>query len=401
MKVLQINAVIQKGSTGIIARDIGNTVVRFNGTVYYASQEKVQESNTYCIGSPTDYKLHALYCRLTGLQGYASRISTRKLLQWITDIRPDIIHLHNIHNNYINLPMLFSYIRKKQIHTVITLHDSWMMTGKCMHFLKYGCSKWKTGCYNCVAQKKEIPSLFVDNAHKVWVDRKKYIGDNPFVHIVGCSNWITEATKESVLKDRVIGTVYNGIDLKVFRPCKTQLRQKLGIEGKYVMLGMANKWLAQENDRVFQNFTAGMQEEEVLVLVGCSKEQMGSLRSGVIGLPFVSGRSELAECYAMADVFINVTKVDTFPTVNLEALACGTPVITFNSGGAGETIDRQTGIVVPYGDALELRRALDTIKAGDREMQREYCQKRAQTFFNRLTNYDTYIEIYKQLMLNA
>lgn len=398
MRVLQINAVINKGSTGTIARDICKAVSRYGGEGFFASQENAQAYNEFTVGKPIDYKLHALFSRITGLQGYASKASTRTLLCWIEQIQPDIIHIHNIHNNYIHLPMLFTFIAEKKIHTVVTLHDSWMLTGKCMHFLKYGCSKWKTGCCSCPAQKKEIPSLFVDNSHKVWSDRKKYIGENPYVRIVGCSEWITHAALESVLKERVVGTIHNGVDLEVFRPTKNTIRQELSISDNYVILGMANKWLAPENEETYRAFIPQLREDEILVLVGCSLEQIKKLPAKVIGIPFVTEKTRLAQCYSMADVFVNTTKVDTFPTVNLEALACGIPVVTYDSGGASETIDSKTGYTVPYGDVQKLRESIDHLKNIDRQKQKGNCIDRAKRYFDCTRCYDDYISLYRRIL---
>ena len=398
MRVLQINAVINKGSTGIIARDICKTIIGYGGEVFFASQEKAQANNEFTVGKPIDYKLHALFSRITGLQGYESKTSTRALVYWIEQIQPDIIHIHNIHNNYIHLPTLFTFIAEKKIPTVITLHDSWMLTGKCMHFLKYGCSKWKTGCCNCPAQKKEVPSLFLDSSHKVWNDRKKYIGENPYIHIVGCSEWITHAAKESVLRERVIGTIYNGVDLAVFHPRENAIRQELSINDKYVILGMANKWLAPENENTYRTFIPQLQEDEILVLVGCSQDQIKKLPNKVIGMPFVTERTRLAECYSMADVFVNTTKVDTFPTVNLEALACGIPVVTYDSGGARETIDSETGYTVAYGDVQALRESINHLKNIDRQKQKEKCIDRTKRYFDCTRCYDDYILLYQRIL---
>lgn len=398
MRVLQINAVINKGSTGIIARDICKAVVSYGGEAFFASQDKSQANNEFTVGNWIDYKLHALYSRITGLQGYSSKTSTRALLYWIEQIKPDVVHIHNIHNNFINLPMLFTFLAEKKIPTVITLHDSWLLTGKCMHFLKYGCLKWKTGCYNCPAQKKEVPSLFLDRSHKVWDDRKKYIGKNPYVHIVGCSEWITNMAQESVLKERVVGTVHNGVNLDIFHPRENTIRNELSINDKYVILGMANKWLASENEETYRTFISKLQEDEVLVLIGCSQNQIKKLSGKVVGIPFVTERIRLAEFYSMADVFVNTTIVDTFPTVNLEALACGTPVVTYDSGGARETIDSKTGYLVNYGDVQALRESINHLKNVDKKKLKENCIDRAKSHFDSKICYDDYILLYQRIL---
>ena len=398
MKVLQINAVINKGSTGRIARDIGECILKKGGNVYFASQEKAKNLCEYTIGNNLDYKLHALFSRVTGMQGYASKIATKQMIKWINEIKPDIIHIHNIHNNYLNLPILFNYIYEKKLKTVITLHDSWFFTGKCTHFLKYDCLKWKEGCKNCIAKKKEVPNYFFDTSSKVWNDRRKYIGDNPMISIVGCSKWISDCAKESVIGKRIVGTIYNGIDTEIFKPTKSLLKENLCIKEKFIILGMANKWLSQENTKTFKEFIKSLKSDEILLLLGCKSTEIEKLPKNVKGIGFVSDRNLLAKYYSIADVFVNVTKVDTFPTVNLEALSCGVPVVAYDSGGTKETINQDIGYIVQYGDTYKLRKSIDLIRSRDKIKLSYKCREHVKKKFNKLMCYDSYIELYNNIL---
>lgn len=401
MKVLQINATYGIGSTGEIACGIGKTAERCGIDVYYACGDVSPQDNgdrIFTIGNPLDHRFHALYSRIFGSQGKASYFATKQLLRRMSKIKPDIFHLHNLHNNYINYPLLFKYIQKNQINTVITLHDCWFFTGKCCHFVYDGCEKWKTTCGKCPRLKKEIPSYFFDRSSRDLALKKKLIGTNPYVHIVGCSNWITDLCKQSVLSKRVVGTIYNGIDTKLYYPRKTDLRMELGLQGKYVMLGMAGKWLSEENVETYSAFMDSLYFDEVLLLVGCTPAQIADLPRGVVGVPFIRDKDTLAAYYSVADVFINVTKADTLPTVNMEALACGTPVITYDSGGCPEIISDDVGAVVPYGDYEELIKCKNRVRRFGKERYTVACIQRVEKCFAKETNFLKYIELYQTIV---
>lgn len=400
MRVLQINAVYETGSTGEIIKGINYCAHKQGIETYIAcASYNNDDNNVVVIGNAIDHKLHALYSRVFCKQGYASKIATAKFLKKVGKINPDIIHLHNLHSNYINITMLFKYIKSHKIQTVITLHDCWYMTGKCCHFLDVGCEKWKTGCIGCPKLKGELPSIFIDNADKVLKDRKKYIGDNPYVHTVGCSEWVTGICKQSVISPTTFGTIHNGIDLDIFKPTKSSLRSKKGLEDKFVIMGMANKWLDPINADTYNYFTDNMSDNDVLMLIGCKPEQIGNLPKNVIGIGFVSDRKELAEYYSAADAFVNTTKVDTFPTVNIEALACGTPVVTYNSGGSAEAVTDNTGFVVDFGDYKSLFNAVNIIKESNFEYAGK-CVSYSKEHFNKNNCYIEYLDLYKKLLEN-
>ena len=405
MKILQINAVYGHGSTGLIAKEILDEVIVSGGEAYAASVERQNHTNLgslsgyITIGNKLDRNIHALKSRIFGEQGFYSKAATKKLIQKIQYIDPDIIHLHNLHNNYINLELLFDFIREYKINTVITLHDCWFFTGKCCHFLYDDCEKWLTGCIHCPRQKKEIPSFFFDRSARDYEKKKLLIGANPYVHVVGCSDWLTNCARRSFLKNRVEYTIYNGIDLSIFKPTDYGTKISLGLEGKKIILGMANKWLAEENRSTYDYIISKLHKNTVLILIGCTNKQILNIaKENILAIGFVQNRSKLAEYYSMADVFVNVTKVDSFPTVNIEALACGTPVITYDSGGSAETIDGTTGAVVAYGDYINLMNKINTVLKIGKLKYKENCVKRAMQYYDKKERFQEYIKLYENIM---
>lgn len=404
MKVLQINAVYGHGSTGDIVRELLLNVKKVGGQSYIAVPEKIKNHNEVDgyirIGNKIDYKLHSLSSRIFGMQGFSSKKSTLKLIKEIEKINPDIIHLHNLHSNYINIEYLFKYIRENKKPTIITLHDCWFLTGKCCHFLYDNCEKWKVKCEKCIRKKKEIPSYFFDTSTKVYEKKKKLIGENPFVYVIGCSKWITEVARQSILNKRVIGTIYNGIDLSIFYPRKNNFRIKYKLEEKYVILGMANKWLTKENEKTYEEILKFLKKDIILFLIGCTEEEIKKLPDNVLGVGFINDKNTLADYYSMADVFVNVTKVDSLPTVNIEAIACGTPVITYNSGGSAEILNSNVGISVEYGDIKGLILSIEKIKTKRKEEYIDQCVKHINENFEKNKCFEKYIDLYEKILSN-
>jgi len=398
LKVLQINAVYNMGSTGVMVREIGDVLEKEGHEVYYAvacSHEK--KENLYEIGNLLDHKLHAFFSRVLGRQGYYSCSATIKLLKWVDGVKPDIIHIHNLHSNYINYLYLFKYVQKRKIKTIITLHDCWFFTGKCFHFLYDDCNKWKDECGECPRIHCEQNSFLFDRTKRVLEDKRKYIGLNEQVTVVTVSDWLRTLAQESVLRKREILTIKNGIDLAVFSPQQVD-RSDYGISNsKFVVLGMANKWLASENRETFVEITSFLQEDELLLLIGCNKHQLENLPNGVKGVGYIYERERLSEYYSLSDVFVNVTKVDSLPTVNIESLACGTPVVTYNSGGSAEILNSDVGICLEYGDVEGLKKAIRQIKKERKSSYSEKCRKHAQMYYQKDNNYQKYIELYKKL----
>lgn len=403
MKILQINATYRIGSTGEIIAGIAQVSAAAGFDTYYVCaslSEDQRNDHIFVMGNRLDHKIHALRSRILGKQGSGSLLATFNLLKWIDKICPDIIHLHNLHSNYINVPLLFHYIQKRGIETVITLHDCWFFTGKCCHFLYDGCNLWKSGCGNCPRKRKEIPSYFFDRSSEDFREKRKLIGENPYVHVVGCSQWLTACARESLLAERVEKTICNGIDLDIFKPYQTDVYENLHKCGAFIILGMANKWLSEDGRETYNHVVKKLGPRMKLFLIGCTPKQIAENSNAHVFMSgFIKNRIELAKCFSSADVFVNVTKADSFPTVNIESIACGTPVITYDSGGSAEIVDRQTGEVVPYGNYEQLLQSIKRIQENGKQSYSRKCRQRAELLYNKNKTFLEYVKLYSQISM--
>lgn len=396
MKVLQINATYGYLSTGLIVKDIGQ-VIKDNGDeaffAYQTTNEKVE--NGYCVGNKLDWKIHAVLARLLGRQAYHSKGATRNFLKYLDEINPDVVHLHNLHSNYINLNMLLDYLAKKDIATVITMHDCWYFTGKCFHYIDVGCDRFTNGCGNCPKQKAPQSSFFFDRSADVVKDREKYLTAIPRLKIVGCSQWICNEAKKGFLQGADISAVWNGLNTEIFKPRdKAQLKKQNDCENKFVIMGMANKWLLPANKTLLERTLEEIKDNEILMIVGCKdehKEELKKFGDKVKAIGFITDREKLAEYYSMADVFVNPTHADTLPTVNMESICCGTPVVTYDVCGSSELILDGCGEVVPEND-------VEGIISAFRKITGEDCAAIGANAFDRKNSYKKYLDIYGDVL---
>lgn len=392
MRVLQINATYGTGSTGMIVEHIKKALDEQGIENWIACQyTNTNEQNVFGISNKLDIKVHALLSRITGTNAHFSRFVTRKFLMKIDQIQPDIVHLHNLHNNFINLNMLLEYLEEKDIKTVLTLHDCWLFTGKCTHFTLVGCDRWKTGCGECVQLRRDIPSWHFDKTGQMWIEKQSRFEKIRQLEVVGCSEWIASLAEQSLLYKGNITTIHNGIDVELFSAIGPDYRTELGIEGKFVILGMANKWFSKENKGLLQSIENSFAEECHIIIVGMK----GTNTPIVTYLEYISNPQNLACIYRTADVFVNVTYEDTLPTVNLEAMACGVPVITYDSCGSGETIEEGTGYVVRQGDVNTLLESLHLLHLNGKKFYSAACRKNIEQNYNCKIQYQKYIDIYR------
>lgn len=398
MKILQINAVYGYGSTGLIMQDVGRIIEASGNEAYYAYQTaNGQVKNGYRVGNKLDWKLHALYSRVFGKQAYFSKRATKKLLKYIDGVKPDVVHLHNLHSNYINLNMLLKYLADEDIGTVITMHDCWYFTGKCFHYIDVGCDGFTKDCQNCPKRKASPTSLLFDTASKVLKDRQKYLSAIPRLKIVGCSDWICGEAKKGFLKDYQLTTIHNGVDTSVFKPYdKEALKAENGASDKFVIMGMANKWFLPSNKGVLEKTLAILDENVRLMIVGCNDEQLESLKQygeKVIPVGFIRDRELLAKRYAMSDVFVNITHADTLPTVNMESICCDTPVITYDSCGSPELVLDGCGTIVKEYDEDGIVEAIKSyINA-----EKKHCFQIGAHHYDKEQCYKKYLEVYEAL----
>ena len=398
MKVLQINATYGYSSTGLIVKDIGDAIEKSGNEALFAYQKgNVPDGKGYVVGNNLDWKFHALLCRLLGKQGYYSSGATKKFLRYLDKEKPDVVHLHNLHSNFINLNMLLEYLAKKDIPTVITMHDCWYFTGKCFHYVDVGCQGFMTDCKNCPKKSAPPKSMIFDCAHEVLKDRYKYLSKIPRLRFVGCSDWVCGEARKGILKDFDFSRVYNGVDTGIFRPRDTEkIIEQYDLKDKRVILGMANKWLLESNKDVFNKIRESIDENSVLMLIGCTDEQKNFLKkfNNVLGVGFIKNRDELAEHYSLADVFVNVTHADTLPTVNMESICCGTPVITYDSCGSPELVIDGCGEIVREND---IQGILSALKKTGKE-KNKHCSQMGREIYDKSKCYSKYIDIYEEII---
>lgn len=399
--LLQINSVVNTGSTGRIAEDIGRIAMGkgWKSYIAYARNERPSQSQLIKIGGDWDIKLHGLQTRLLDNHGFASNRATHKFIEEVERIKPTIVHLHNIHGYYINIEILFNYFAKADIPVVWTLHDCWAFTGHCCHFSFIGCEKWKTHCYECPQKKSYPASYLIDNSRNNFSRKRELFNSVKSMTIVPVSNWLGGLVGESFLKDYPKEVIHNGVDLDIFKPMNTEsIAKKYYTQNKFVLLGVANIWGQRKGLQDFRELSKHLSDDEVIVLVGLSKEQTKDLPTNIIGLERTESVQELAELYSLADVFINPTYEDNFPTTNIESLACGTPVVTYKTGGSPEAIDANTGFVVNQGDIHCLTKVVAEIKSKGKNYYFDACVDRAKDMYDKGDRFEEYFELYKDII---
>jgi len=403
MKVLQINVTANSGSTGKIAEQIGRLVMAegWQSIIAYGRYANPSESNLIRIGTKFDLIEHGIECRLFDNHGLASRQATRQFIQKVEEIKPDIIHLHNIHGYYINYQLLFDYLSKLDTPIVWTLHDCWSFTGHCAHFDFAKCEKWRKGCFApCPCKKKYPTTLIADRSKENWETKQQCFTSIKNMTLVPVSNWLGDLTRQSFLNQYHIRVIHNGIDLNYFQPTEDikAIKAKNGITGKYTILGVANVWNGRKGFADFIRLHKTLPQEYSIVLVGVSKKQKSTLPKGIIGIERTQDQKELSQVYSAANVFVNPTYEDNYPTTNLESMACGTPVITYRTGGSPESINKDTGIVVKQGDINGLARAIQDICKKGKEYYTEKCRKWAIEHFDMHQCFEEYIQLYKEIV---
>lgn len=400
LRVLQINSVYGVGSTGRIAADIHSILVEQGHESYiaYGRDSLKPIESTIKIGSKLDNYVHLAVTRLFDQHGFGSKQATKEFLEKIEQLNPDIIHLHNIHGYYVNIEELFNYLKKANKPVVWTLHDCWPFTGHCAYFDYARCYRWKVGCYSC-PQRKEYPSsLVVDNSKRNFVEKKELFTGMKNMTIVTPSKWLAGLVKESFLKEHPVKVINNGIDLENFKPTDSNFRMKYNLENKFVILGAASVWEKRKGYDYFINLSKQIDNNEIIVMIGLSERQKKGLPHNIIGLTRTNSIRALAEIYSAADVFVNPTLEDNFPTTNLESLACGTPVVTFNTGGSGEALDNNCGFVVEKGNLREIFDCLGIIKDKGKLHYKRPCIERAKKLYDKTDKFKEYIDLYREIV---
>lgn len=402
-KLFLINVSANSGSTGRIAEEIGQTAMQHGYESYFAYGRTGRDSKSHLIriGNDFDIKIHGIESRLFDNHGFSSRRATRKLIEEIERIRPDVINLHNVHGYYLNVEILFNYLTTRQIPVVWTLHDCWPFTGHCSYFDRFHCEKWKTVCHDCPNKKGYPTSLFLDRSSANYKRKKELFNKLENLTFVPVCRWMEQNVRASFLSRYNVETIYNGVDVGVFKPIESlSLREKYGVNGnKKVVLGVASVWDKRKGLDDFVALSPMLGDDYQIILVGLNEEQLRFIPKNVMGIKRTESIQELAELYNLADVFVNPTYVDNFPTTNIEALACGTPVVTYNTGGSPEVVDEKTGIVVEQGNIQQLKSAIGNMSSHKEACSAE-CRKRAEMCFDKKDRFEDYVGLFDRVCGN-
>ncbi len=355
MKILMINVVCGIGSTGRICTDQAEELISQGHEVRIAyGRGEVPEKYrpvAHRIGNDADVYLHVLKARLFDAAGFGSRRVTERFIEWIRAYDPDEIRMHNLHGYYLHVGVLFDYLRTCGKPVTWTLHDCWAFTGHCAHYMATSCARWKTGCKNPCPEKKSYPGCIGScRCERNYIRKKELFTGIGKLSLIVPSAWLAGEVRQSFLNAYSEEIRYNDIDHTVFKPTDSTFREGHGLSGEKILLGVAGKWTKRKGFNDYLKLAGMLDDSYRIVLVGVTKKQKRTLPERMIGIERTNSKQELAEIYTSADVFVNLTYEDNYPTVNLEAEACGTPVITYDTGGCRETIRRPDSAVVERGD---------------------------------------------------
>ena len=402
MKLLQINTSLNTSSTGKIVSQISKMVQEDGGESYIAYSGKypvnTNEVNSFRVGSKLDFYWHALITRFFDLHGFGSTQATKKLIKAIDNMKPDIIHLHNLHGYYLNVEILFNYIAENQVPVVWTLHDCWSFTGHCSHFEFVKCNKWKKSCHSCPQLSSYPASILRDNSLKNFIKKKTIFNSVSNMTIVPVSKWLDIKLRDSFLSKYDSRVINNGIDLEVFKPTSNKtILKKLNIENKFVLLGVASVWTEKKGLFEFIKLSRILNEDYAIVLVGGPTKTQQILPKNIYFIPRIANQSHLAEIYSSSDLYLNLTFEDTFPTTNLESIACGTEVLTYKTGGSSESIHKGCGYVVNQGDIDEVKVMIEEIK-NKSKASKLLLTNIANTQFDKNKNFNQYFKLYEEIL---
>lgn len=400
MKVAHINCVYEVGSTGRLIKEIVDEGQKcgIESRVFYSEKSAKDECAVRYI-TDLERNVHAVLSRLTGLQGYWSQASTRRLIIALKKFRPDVVHIHTLHGNSTNFPMLFQFLKEENYPVVLTLHDCWWFTGRCAHPLSYTCDKWEKDsgakCISCPANRDVCPSWFFDKASRMLEDKRKWFDDIPNFHVVCVSNWLEEQVRKSYVFGNISNVIriYNWIDLEVFRETKEASLSIELTQDKKIVLGVASVWGENKGLSDFIWLSQNLPEEYQVVLVGNLPSDV-ALPENMIHISNTDSKYELAALYNRADVFVNPSKFESFGLTTVEAMACGTPVVVYEFSTSREVAGDNCGEVVSLGNREQLLNAI--VGVCSREKECFSCKEWVTERFSKKNGIAKYVELYRK-----
>lgn len=397
--LLQIGASCNWGAPGKIAEQIGLQAQSRGWDCYIAHGARFfnpTQLNSIPVVNSFQEKLHYLKSLLFDAQGLASTSETKDFLKKVAQIKPDVIHLHNLHGYFINYNLLFKYIQEENIPVVWTFHDFWPITGHCCYFDSINCEKWKTGCYDC-ALKSLYPRAFLDCSKRNYGLKRKLFSSLKKMKIVTVSNWQKNLVEQSFLNEYPIETIYNGINTDVFTPCVSNIKRKYGIEEKKLLLAVALSWSERKGLHDYIKLSKVLPPNYVIMLIGIKEDMKSILPNNIISVPLLNNQIELADYYSCADATLNLSYMETFGMTTVEGMACGTPGIVYDRTASPELVSKKTGKIVSAGNIDQVVNAVLEICSREKNSYIDVCRERVLNTFDSKKQYSKYIDVYNSL----
>lgn len=362
MKILIINRNIGTGSVGRIVKDLYTGIIENNDECKLAyvdgNTDGIKSEDLYKICNNVEIKKHALFTRMFGKTSTYSVSTTRNLINFISAYKPDIIHVHAFYGYYINMEMLMEYISANNIYLISTLHSCWDITGHCCYFDLIGCDKWENGCFDC-HNIKSYPRSYIDNTAYNFSHKAKLYEVVERCTIVVPSKWMHNLVRQSHLSKKHCKVIYNGIDLSKFNCGGKTKKDK-------IILSVGNGWGKRKGFDDLLELDTVLPEDIKLVVIGVTKKQSKMFSKNVVCIERTDSVKSLIEWYSKATVLFNPTYEDNYPTVNLEAIACHTPVATYDTGGSPETLkEMKYGKIIKRRDYVSLIEYVNLIHEGE------------------------------------
>ena len=397
--LLQINVTANWGSHGRIAENIGELAMEhgWKSHIAYGRYANKSKSEIYKIGSAIDIYNHVLQTRVFDRHGLASKQATRRLIEYIDSVAPDIIHLHNIHGYYLNYPLFFEYLQKSEIPVVWTLHDCWAFTGHCAYFDYINCDRWKFHCHHCPALGRYPHSSLFDRSSDNFNDKCKWFTSLKNMTIVPVSDWLASKVRQSFLSRYPIQVIHNGVDTSTFN-YQSVKKEDFGLQDKFIVLGVASVWDDRKGLADFLKLRNVLPEEYVIILIGLTNKQIKKLPKGILGISRTNSVKELAEYYSLADVYVNLSVEETLGMTTLESQSCGTPVIVYNATACPEAVSQKTGLVVTPHDIKQLVADIEHITQKKSTTFFPYCRNWVEENFNNRNTYQKYFRLYQKIL---
>lgn len=391
MKIVQITSRYGTGSIGKICKAISSILTEqgIENYILYSWGTASDKCAIRCTKNGNPF-IDSVIAKVSGLYGFCNEKNTMKLIEVLESIKPDIVHLHNLHAHNCNLEKMFDYFRKNKIKIFYTFHDCWAFTGYCMYFDSVECDKWKDECYKCPQYRKY--SLFIDRSNLLFNKKKKAL-EGLDMTIISPSEWLANLTRQSFLNKYPVRVINNGIDLSIFKPRISDFRHRYKCEKEYLIMGIASKWETRKGLDTFVKLSQDLDSSYKIVLVGTNEKIDKRIPNNIISIHRTEGQQELAEIYSAVDVLVNPTMEENFPTVNIEAIACGTPVITYDTGGSSEMIDETCGVSICRGNYAELLKSIIELKESHR-LKKEDCINRSK-IYSQYDKFLEYVELYR------